>query len=80
MGDTSCRGFDSATDWQLLGEAAADIARFKTQRQAKAASSGASSSSSSSNSSGGAGSSSLLRLQRKWMRQLRDVPGWLLYR
>jgi hypothetical protein len=64
-------------DWTELAAAAADVASFKAQqKQAKTA--GSSSSSSSSHKPAGAGDR--MRALRKKMRQLRDLPGWLLYR
>ncbi|WIA22302.1 hypothetical protein OEZ85_004619 [Tetradesmus obliquus] len=69
---SSASHYGGDTDWKLLNEAAADVARFKVQ-QLKSGSSGGSSSSSSSKS----GSK---RSKKRWARQLQELPGWLLYR
>lgn len=67
---------DSSTDWDLLGEAAAEIARYKIQQQADR------SSSSRGGGDGGTGWSSrrIVRLVRQTVGWARDFPGWLLYR
>lgn len=59
-----------------LAAAAADVARFRAQqKQAKTAGGG-----SSSGSSKPTGAGDRMRAFRRQMRQLRDLPGWLLYR
>lgn len=62
----------SGTDWDLLGEAAAEIARYKIQQQAN----------SRSKSSGGDGWSGRkgVAMLRQWLRFLTDFPSWLQYR
>eukprot|EP00775_Hariotina_reticulata_P003585 gene3585-3850_t len=74
---------ESGPDWQILGEAAAEIARFKGQQQTL------NNSQPTSSTPGGGGTSSTSRpaLQRQMKRNLRrlmkrvaDLPGWLLYR
>ncbi|WIA42759.1 hypothetical protein OEZ86_008702 [Tetradesmus obliquus] len=68
---SSASHYGGDTDWKLLNEAAADVARFKVQ-QLKSGSSGGSSSSSSKSGS--------KRSKKRWARQLQELPGWLLYR
>lgn len=62
----------SSTDWDLLGEAAAEIARYKIQQQVN----------SSSKSSGGNGWSGRkgAAMLRQWLLFLTDFPSWLQYR
>ncbi|KAF6262463.1 hypothetical protein COO60DRAFT_628176 [Scenedesmus sp. NREL 46B-D3] len=66
---SSASHYGGDTDWKLLNEAAADVARFKVQ-QLKAGSSSSSSSSK--------GTSK--RSKKRWARKLQELPGWLLYR
>lgn len=63
----------------MLGEAAADIARYKGAQQSSSSKLGGG------GSNGGDSSSGSLQRQakraiRRWQRRLRDLPGWLLYR
>uniref|UniRef100_A0A383W1D6 Uncharacterized protein n=1 Tax=Tetradesmus obliquus TaxID=3088 RepID=A0A383W1D6_TETOB len=68
---SSASHYGGDTDWKLLNEAAADVARFKVQQLKSGSSGGGSSSSSKSGSK---------RSKKRWARQLQELPGWLLYR
>jgi len=76
-----CSNKDSVPDWQMLGEAAAEIARFKGQQQSLHTSQPSNST------TGGSGSTSrpaslrqLKRSIRRAIKRVEDLPGWLLYR
>jgi hypothetical protein len=53
-------------DWDMLNEAAADVARFRNQQARTAVRSRI--------------SVARKRRRRAWRQQLQDLPGWLLYR
>lgn len=68
---------DSSSDWELLGEAAAEIARYKAQQQAD---SNRGNSSIGGGDGGGWSSKKSVALLRQLLCFLRDFPSWLQYR